>query len=71
MTGPFQYTSKYGEGFIFPRESMQFDEIIQELVDADIIKSVEGSKEWISNVVLTQKTDSAQLRTNEYGYDNC
>ena len=45
---------------------MQFDEIMQELVDADIIKSVEGSNEWISNVVLTQKADPAQLRTNEY-----
>ena len=31
----------------------QFDEIIQELEDADIIEPVEGQKEWISNVVLT------------------
>ena len=38
----------------FPKRP-QFDEIIQELEDADIIEPVEGPTEWISNVVLTQK----------------
>ena len=47
----------------FPKRQ-QFDEIIQELEDADIIEPVEGPTEWISNVVLTPKTDPSQLRMN-------
>ena len=40
----------------FPKRQ-QFNEIIQELEDADIIEPVEGPTEWISNVVLTPKAD--------------
>ena len=47
----------------FPKRK-QFDEIIQELEDADIIEPVEGQTEWISNVVLTPKSNPTQLRMN-------
>ena len=42
----------------------QFDNILQELEDADIIEPVEGPTEWLSNVVLTPKADPSQLRMN-------
>lgn len=47
----------------FPKRE-QFEEIIQELEDADIIEPVEGPTEWISNVVLTPKADPSQLHMN-------
>ncbi|CAB4003123.1 Transposon Ty3-I Gag-Pol poly [Paramuricea clavata] len=47
----------------FPKRQ-QFEEIIQELEEADIIEQVEGPTEWISNVVLTPKADPSQLRMN-------
>ena len=45
----------------FPKRK-QFDEIIQEL--EDIIEQVEGPTEWISNVVLTPKSNPTQIRMN-------
>lgn len=42
----------------------QFEEIIQEHEEADIIEQVEGPTEWISNVVLTPKADPTQFRMN-------
>jgi hypothetical protein len=47
----------------FPKRQ-QFEEIIQELEEADIIEQVEGPTEWISKVVLTPKADPSQLRMN-------
>ena len=42
----------------------QFDAILQELEEEDIIEPVEGPTEWISNVVLKPKADPSQLRMN-------
>ena len=47
----------------FPKRE-QFDKILQELEESDIIEPVEGPTEWISNVVLTPKADPSQLRMN-------
>eukprot|EP00795_Rhopilema_esculentum_P016075 gene16075-7424_t len=40
----------------------QFEAILKELEDADIIEPVYGPTEWVSNVVLTPKADPSQLR---------
>ena len=40
----------------------QFEEILKELEEADIIETVHGPTEWVSNVVLTPKADKSQLR---------
>ena len=40
----------------------QFETILKELEDADIIEPVYGPTEWVSNVVLTPKADPSQLR---------
>ena len=42
----------------------QFDTILQELEEEDIIEPAEEPTEWISNVVLTPKADSSQLHMN-------
>ena len=42
----------------------QFDTILQELEEEDIIEPVEEPTEWISNVVLTPKADPSQLHMN-------
>ena len=47
----------------FPKRE-QFDKILQELEESEIIEPVKGPTEWISNVVLTPKADPFQLRMN-------
>ena len=47
----------------FPKRE-KFEEIIQELENADITEPVEGPTEWVSNVVLTPKADPTELRMN-------
>ena len=42
----------------------QFDKILQELEESDIIEPVEGPTKWISSVALTSKADPSQLRLN-------
>ena len=39
----------------------QFEAILKELEDADIIEPVYGLTEWVSNVVLTPTADPSQL----------
>ena len=42
----------------------KFDKVLDELEESEIIETVEGPTDWISNVVLTPKADPTQIRMN-------
>ena len=42
----------------------QLEEIVIELEEADVIERVEGPTNWVSNIVITPKSDPSKIRMN-------
>ena len=45
------------------REQLELEELLIEL-EADVIERVEGPTNWVSNIVITPKSDPSNIRMN-------